>query len=131
LRLGAGGWFVLREKYCWLVADKPSDQTAWWRENLSRSSTTSSCAPRAYSTCRWQFARLMGWLGAARPGQDHEGTPHHCRPCLQVRAHRHRHRGYGAGTGQGRGDTQPTSHAHTQCASWSFHSIRGNDMLFF
>jgi hypothetical protein len=22
----AGCWFVLREKYCWLVADKPSDQ---------------------------------------------------------------------------------------------------------
>jgi hypothetical protein len=22
----AGGWFVLREKYCWLVADKPSEQ---------------------------------------------------------------------------------------------------------
>jgi hypothetical protein len=21
----AGGWFVLREKYCWLVADKPSE----------------------------------------------------------------------------------------------------------
>jgi hypothetical protein len=21
-----GGWFVLREKYCWLVADKPSEQ---------------------------------------------------------------------------------------------------------
>jgi hypothetical protein len=21
--LVAGGWFVLREKYCWLVADKP------------------------------------------------------------------------------------------------------------
>jgi hypothetical protein len=21
-----GGWFVLREKYRWLVADKPSDQ---------------------------------------------------------------------------------------------------------
>jgi hypothetical protein len=20
------GWFVLREKYCWLVADKPSEQ---------------------------------------------------------------------------------------------------------
>jgi hypothetical protein len=28
LRLVAGGWFVLREKYCWLVADKPSEQ-AW------------------------------------------------------------------------------------------------------
>jgi hypothetical protein len=24
--LVAGGWFVLREKYCWLVADKPSKQ---------------------------------------------------------------------------------------------------------
>jgi hypothetical protein len=24
--LTAGGWFVLREKYCWLVADKPSEQ---------------------------------------------------------------------------------------------------------
>jgi hypothetical protein len=23
--LVAGGWFVLREKYCWLVADKPSE----------------------------------------------------------------------------------------------------------
>jgi hypothetical protein len=23
---GAGGWFVLREKYCWLVADKPNEQ---------------------------------------------------------------------------------------------------------
>jgi hypothetical protein len=26
--LVAGGWFVLREKYCWLVADKPSEQGA-------------------------------------------------------------------------------------------------------
>jgi hypothetical protein len=24
--LVAGGWFVMREKYCWLVADKPSEQ---------------------------------------------------------------------------------------------------------
>jgi hypothetical protein len=23
--LVAGGWFVLREKYCWLLADKPSE----------------------------------------------------------------------------------------------------------
>jgi hypothetical protein len=22
----AGGWFVLREKHCWLVADKPNEQ---------------------------------------------------------------------------------------------------------
>jgi hypothetical protein len=24
--LVADGWFVLREKYCWLVADKPSER---------------------------------------------------------------------------------------------------------
>jgi hypothetical protein len=24
--LVAGGWFVVREKYCWLVTDKPSEQ---------------------------------------------------------------------------------------------------------
>jgi phosphomevalonate kinase len=24
----AGCWFVLKEKYCWLVADKPSEQGA-------------------------------------------------------------------------------------------------------
>jgi hypothetical protein len=27
--LVADGWFVLREKYCWLVADKPSEQAAF------------------------------------------------------------------------------------------------------
>jgi hypothetical protein len=27
--LVAGGWFVLREKYCWLAADKPNEQAAW------------------------------------------------------------------------------------------------------
>jgi hypothetical protein len=30
--LVAGGWFVVREKYCWLVADKPSEQAELWRE---------------------------------------------------------------------------------------------------
>jgi hypothetical protein len=29
LRLVVGGWFVLREKYFWLVADKPSEQAAY------------------------------------------------------------------------------------------------------
>jgi hypothetical protein len=24
------GWFVVREKYCWLVADKPNEQGAGW-----------------------------------------------------------------------------------------------------
>jgi hypothetical protein len=27
--LVVGGWFVLREKYCWLVADKPSEQASF------------------------------------------------------------------------------------------------------
>jgi hypothetical protein len=26
LLAGYCGWFVLREKYCWLVADKPNEQ---------------------------------------------------------------------------------------------------------
>jgi hypothetical protein len=26
--LVAGGWFVVREKYCWLVVDKTSEQAA-------------------------------------------------------------------------------------------------------
>jgi hypothetical protein len=26
--LVADGWFVLREKYCWLMTDKPSEQAA-------------------------------------------------------------------------------------------------------
>jgi hypothetical protein len=25
-RKSTAGWFVLREKYCWLVADKPKEQ---------------------------------------------------------------------------------------------------------
>jgi hypothetical protein len=31
--LVVGGWFVLRGKYCWLVADKPNEQahvTCYW-----------------------------------------------------------------------------------------------------
>jgi hypothetical protein len=31
----AGGWFVLREKYCWLVADKPNEQAALFFGNIS------------------------------------------------------------------------------------------------
>jgi hypothetical protein len=31
--LVAGGWFALREKYCWLVADKPSEQAEVCQKN--------------------------------------------------------------------------------------------------
>jgi hypothetical protein len=33
--LVVGGWFVLREKYCWLVADKPSEQGAYESDHCS------------------------------------------------------------------------------------------------
>jgi hypothetical protein len=38
--LVAGGWFVLREKYCWLVADKPSEHAA--RRRWTQTSRTAS-----------------------------------------------------------------------------------------
>jgi hypothetical protein len=43
--LVAGGWFVVREKYCWLVADKPSEQgdnpasNLGWEGNAAQGST--------------------------------------------------------------------------------------------
>jgi hypothetical protein len=33
--LVAGGWFVVREKYCWLVADKPNEQAVRASQGLS------------------------------------------------------------------------------------------------
>jgi hypothetical protein len=35
LRLVVGGWFVLREKYCWLVADNPSEQAGKFADVVS------------------------------------------------------------------------------------------------
>jgi hypothetical protein len=29
--LVAGGWFAVREKYCWLADDKPSEQGVAWK----------------------------------------------------------------------------------------------------
>jgi hypothetical protein len=34
--LVADGWFVPREKYCWLVADKPSEQAQSREEELKQ-----------------------------------------------------------------------------------------------
>jgi hypothetical protein len=39
--LVADGWFVVREKYCWLVADKPSEQGADLRTDTSLSTLRS------------------------------------------------------------------------------------------
>jgi hypothetical protein len=38
--LVAGGWFLLREKHCWLVADKPSEQAAGFILGLDRVTET-------------------------------------------------------------------------------------------
>jgi hypothetical protein len=39
--LVADGWFVLREKYCWLVADKPSEQAVYLPRMFSSDATFS------------------------------------------------------------------------------------------
>jgi hypothetical protein len=51
LWLVAGGWFVLREKYCWLVADKPSEQAAY-AHGINRQQAST----RRQMTTRWQAA---------------------------------------------------------------------------
>jgi hypothetical protein len=48
-------WFVLREKYCWLVADKPSEHGD---EDYDISSEKSSA-----------WARMRGTTGYAAPGK--------------------------------------------------------------
>jgi hypothetical protein len=45
LLLVAGGWFVLREKYCWLVADKPSEQAESHRRRKALLKSSKSCTP--------------------------------------------------------------------------------------
>jgi hypothetical protein len=40
----ADGWFLLREKYCWLVADKPSEHG----ENCKLSNSSSDVAPHSH-----------------------------------------------------------------------------------
>jgi hypothetical protein len=44
--LVAGGWFVVREKYCWLVADKPSEHAA--------------CLPCLEANCQ-QICAFLHW----------------------------------------------------------------------
>jgi hypothetical protein len=49
LRLVAGGWFVLREKYCWLVADKRSEQAnglSSWVQWVKQGTTTTTTGTR-------------------------------------------------------------------------------------
>jgi hypothetical protein len=67
--LVAGGWFVLREKYCWLVADKLSEQaaschTGQQSEGILRDllGTPSACKCNANPQPRWHtaLAELQG-----------------------------------------------------------------------
>jgi hypothetical protein len=59
--LVASGWFVVREKYCWLVADKPSEQTKhrqagpgspdsrWWPSDAPGAILSLAASPAAAS----------------------------------------------------------------------------------
>jgi hypothetical protein len=51
--LVAGGWFVVREKYCWLVADKPSEQGARTTDPKSTTLTLGFCFG-----CDWGTQKL-------------------------------------------------------------------------
>jgi hypothetical protein len=51
--LVADVWFVLREKYCWLVADKPNEQGVVWRSFFSLSYLHKPVVCRCRSTNYW------------------------------------------------------------------------------
>jgi hypothetical protein len=55
LRLVTDGWFVLREKYCWLVADKPNEQAAACVSLPRASPHHSLFSATSTSTC------VLGW----------------------------------------------------------------------
>jgi hypothetical protein len=66
--LVVGGWFVLREKYCWLVADKPNEQGQLkcpLRRNVRSSNIHSHDAGPKHTTHKqssiwdWQPALIM------------------------------------------------------------------------
>jgi hypothetical protein len=73
--LVANGWFGLREKHCWLVADKPSEQSEhpWHRHGLEGRSTRLRLIPCATDVS----LRLRGGGAAAaarrRDASDHGG----------------------------------------------------------
>jgi hypothetical protein len=53
-----GGWFVVREKYCWLVADKPSEQGVYSATVRARWSWGPAPSPPASAPCsRWRGRR--------------------------------------------------------------------------
>jgi hypothetical protein len=59
--LVAGGWFVLTEKYCWLVADKPNEQPCLLEpEKVGFGSVTSGDGPIVDPNAgRLQFRRCF------------------------------------------------------------------------
>jgi hypothetical protein len=73
--LVSGGWFVLREKYCWLVADKPNDHCKYSKQpeqlRRRRSGTTENCSPtKAEQTSSHSEKRLASAHFFLLPNQN-------------------------------------------------------------
>jgi hypothetical protein len=68
----AGCWFVLKEKYCWLVADKPSEQAAD-HETMWCSLTRAI----GYMMCTEQHLTLDR-AGMLQTQPQTHVLPHHC-----------------------------------------------------
>jgi hypothetical protein len=67
--LVAGGWFVVREKYCWLVADKPKQQGVWGWESREREKHPTSPARDSNSV----FSRVTPGAAASPPAGGERG----------------------------------------------------------
>jgi hypothetical protein len=93
----AGGWFVLREMYCWLVADKPSKQGVGTRSRERIHSANNAVAKwgsnRESSIFLGRWGSGLSWtpvsIFCVLPScwHPHETAPPVTRP---ARSHRHR-----------------------------------------
>jgi hypothetical protein len=68
--LVASGWFVLREKYCWLVPDKPSEQGGMVWVPRHPASTRSCLLPRQGSPTTITAASTLDLSSAHRIWKD-------------------------------------------------------------
>jgi hypothetical protein len=68
--LVADGWFVLREKYCWLVADKPSEQGAYLKDRDSENGLEFR-----WESYAWSFNKTCIMTTPSRPTVTFRWTP--------------------------------------------------------
>jgi hypothetical protein len=76
--LVADGWFVLREKYCWLVADKPNEQgvkqKSLWGERMDTAGLGG-----------WELPACSSVLASRHPHPQRHPTPPLHRPVTRWR----------------------------------------------